>query len=118
MFSKPVIGCRAGGMSEVIEEGVTGLLAEPGDVASLVSEISALLEDGTKRREFGRAGRQRYLQLYTREALIERTIKFYRETVSRSPRSRSSAARLDATRRTQFEPARFQKLVPAGPAQR
>jgi glycogen synthase len=43
MFGKPVVGCRAGGMSEVIEEGVTGLLAEPGDVASLVSAIGALL---------------------------------------------------------------------------
>ena len=58
-------------MSEVIEEGVTGLLAEPGDVASLVSDaLDALLGDGRQASEFGRAGRQRYLQLYTREALI------------------------------------------------
>jgi glycogen synthase len=122
MFGKPVVGCRAGGMNEVIDEGVTGLLAEPGDVASLVSAVSMLLDDATKRREFGRAGRERYLRLYTREALIERTLKFYRETFSRTsdlrtPKSRSSE-RFDAARETRFEPIHVQNLVPAGPPHR
>jgi glycogen(starch) synthase len=122
MFGKPVVGCRAGGMSEVIEEGVTGVLAEPGDVASLVSAISALLEDGTKRREFGRAGRERYLQLYTREALIERTLKFYRETLSRASAASSSEPRgrerMDAARGGRFEPPHFHRLVLAERRQR
>ena len=83
MFGKPVVGCRAGGMTEVIEEGVTGLLAEPGDVPSLTAAIGMLLEDAAKRRELGRAGRERYLRLYTREALVERTLTFYRETIAR-----------------------------------
>ena len=83
MFGKPVVGCRAGGVTEVIEEGVTGLLAEPGDVPSLIAAISMLLEGAAKRRELGRAGRERYLRLYTREALVERTLKFYRETIAR-----------------------------------
>lgn len=122
MFGKPVVGCRAGGMSEVIDEGVTGLLAEPGDVASLVSAVSALLDDATRRREFGRAGRERYVRLYTREALIERTLKFYRETLSRTselgpPRSRRSE-RFKAPAEIRSEPFQFQKLVPAGPTHR
>jgi glycogen synthase len=83
MFGKAVVGCRAGGMSEVIVEDVTGLLAEPGDAASLASAIGVLLEDSTKRSKLGQAGRERYLRLYTRDALVERTLKFYRETLSR-----------------------------------
>jgi glycogen synthase len=91
MFGKPVVGCRAGGMTEVVEEGVTGLLAEPGDPASLSAAIGALLVSDEKRRRFGQAGRERYLRLYTREALIERTLKFYRDTlVRRSERSNLS----------------------------
>ncbi len=107
MFGKPVVGCRAGGMSEVIEEGVTGLLAEPGDVPSLVSAIDILLEDAAKRREFGRAGRERYLRLYTREALVERTLKFYRETIARR------AKRSNAERRDRFESAGMERSLPA-----
>jgi glycogen(starch) synthase len=122
MFGKPVVGCRAGGMNEVIEEGVTGLLAEPGDVASLVAAVGVLFGDASKRREFGRAGRERYLRLYTRESLIERTLKFYRETLSRTSASRnaksSSSERFDATRESRFESPRSQKLVPAGPSHR
>lgn len=110
MFGKPVVGCRAGGMKEVIEESVTGLLAEPGDVPSLVSALGALLGDGLKRSEFGRAGRHRYLQLYTREALIERTLKFYRETLARR------AERSNAGRRNRSENIRADRLVPAASA--
>jgi len=112
MFGKPVVGCRAGGMIEVIEDGVTGLLAEPGDVASLVSAISILLEDAAKRREFGRAGRQRYLSLYTREALVERTLKFYRDTLTRR------AERSSVGNRDQIENAHIQRFVPAVPVYR
>jgi glycogen synthase len=106
MFAKPVVGCRAGGMTEVIEEGVTGLLAEPGDVGSLVSAISTLLEDAAKRRELGRAGRERYLSLYTREALVERTLKFYRDTLTRR------AARPKGEDYDRFENERAWSLVP------
>jgi glycogen synthase len=107
MFGKPMVGCRAGGMTEVVEEGVTGLLAEPGDVVSLTSAIGVLLEDAGKRREFGRAGRQRYLSLYTREALVERTLKFYRATLTR--RAERSKRRNSDT----FENAQVRKLAPA-----
>jgi glycogen synthase len=107
MFGKPVVGCRAGGMTEVIEEDVTGLLAEPGDVGSLASAIGVLLEDAAKRREFGHAGRERYLRLFTRAALVERTLKFYRETMARR------GERLKATSRDRLQTAHPHKQVPA-----
>ena len=97
MFGKPAVGCRAGGMSEVIDDGVTGLLAEPGDVRSLVSAIGALLDDAAKRAEFGRAGRERYLRLYTRGALIDRTLKFYRATLARRAERSKAAVRSRST---------------------
>jgi hypothetical protein len=112
MFGKPVVGCRAGGMNEVIEEGITGLLAEPGDVSSLAVAIGTLLEDAETRAMLGRAGRERYLQLYTREALIERTLKFYRETLSRRMVQSNTATN------ARFTNARARTLVPAVPAYR
>jgi glycogen(starch) synthase len=86
MFGKAAIGCRAGGMVEVIEEGVTGLLAEPGDTASLEVALDILLSDAGKREAFGKAGRERYLELYTREKLTDRTLDFYRQVIDRKAR--------------------------------
>jgi glycosyltransferase involved in cell wall biosynthesis len=42
---KPVIATRAGGALEIIDEGVTGLLVTPGDVAALKAAISRLLAE-------------------------------------------------------------------------
>ena len=84
MFGKAVVGCRAGGMPEVIEENVTGLLAEPGDPVSLEAALNALLQDDELRKAMGRAGRERYLAHYTREKLTERTLLFYREILAAS----------------------------------
>jgi glycogen synthase len=67
MYAKPVIGCRSGGMPEIIVEGETGLLAEPGDARSLIACITRLLEDVGLRERLGAAGRQRYEALYTPE---------------------------------------------------
>jgi len=61
MFATPVIGCRAGGMPEVIDEGVTGLLVEPGDVDQLAKAITSLFDDPNLRERMGQAGRARYL---------------------------------------------------------
>jgi glycogen synthase len=76
-----VVGCRAGGMKEVIEDGVTGLLAEPGDAASLQSALATLLADPAKREAMGKAGRERFLAYYTRHALVDRTLAFYHQVL-------------------------------------
>jgi glycosyltransferase involved in cell wall biosynthesis/GT2 family glycosyltransferase len=60
VFGKPVIGGRGGGGPEVIEEGVTGLLIDPGDVEGLTAAMLRLAEDAALRRAMGEAGRRRY----------------------------------------------------------
>jgi glycosyltransferase involved in cell wall biosynthesis len=69
MYAKPVIGCRAGGMPEIIIDGETGLLAEAGDAASLIACMNALLADPALRARLGAAGRKRYETLYTPERM-------------------------------------------------
>jgi glycosyltransferase involved in cell wall biosynthesis/GT2 family glycosyltransferase len=78
MFGKPMIGCRAGGMKEVIADNVIGLLAEPGNVESLQAALDTLLSDPAKRATMGEAARKRFLDHYTREESAERTLTFYR----------------------------------------
>ncbi len=54
----PVIGSRVGGIPEVIEDGVTGLLVEPADVDGLAAAMVELLDHPERRMEMGRAGRR------------------------------------------------------------
>ncbi len=52
----PVVGTRIAGVAEVVEDGVSGLLVEPGDAAGLTRAIASLLRDPGRRAAFGAAG--------------------------------------------------------------
>ena len=59
----PVIASRVGGLAEIVEHGVTGLLIEPDNRQALVSAMRALELRSPK--AMGEAGRQRFLRHYT-----------------------------------------------------
>ena len=65
MFGKPVVGCLAGGMIEVVADGITGLLAEPGDELSLEACLVQLIENAALRERLAANGRKRYLENFT-----------------------------------------------------
>jgi len=54
-----VVATRAGGLPEVIEEGVTGSLVAPGDPVALAEGILAMLADAGRRSAYGAAGETR-----------------------------------------------------------
>ena len=55
----PVVAYRSGGIPEWLEDGVTGRLVEPGDVAGLAAAVGALLADAALARKLGAAGQER-----------------------------------------------------------
>jgi glycosyltransferase involved in cell wall biosynthesis len=55
----PVVASRLSGIPELVEDGRTGLLVEPGDVEGLSRAIERLLRDPELRCALGRAGRER-----------------------------------------------------------
>jgi glycosyltransferase involved in cell wall biosynthesis len=56
--SRPVVASRVGGISELIEDGRTGLLVAPEDADALAAAIIRLLEDPSTAAELGRRGRE------------------------------------------------------------
>ncbi len=52
-YRKPVIASNAGGITDVVENGVNGLLVPPGDCAALAHAIKTLATDDVLRREMG-----------------------------------------------------------------
>lgn len=61
---KPVVASSAGGVPEVVEPDVTGLLAEPGDVQKVAQHVLQLLADPARARTMGRLGRERAERLF------------------------------------------------------
>jgi len=74
---RAVIAHRIGGLPEIVEDGRTGLLAEPGDPASLAGAIARLLDEPGLATALGRAGRARLETHYHRDLWLERTRRIY-----------------------------------------
>jgi glycosyltransferase involved in cell wall biosynthesis len=55
----PSIGTKVGAVSEMIENGRTGILAEPGDPDSLAAALRSLIDNAGRRHEMGIAARRR-----------------------------------------------------------
>lgn len=56
----PVVAADNGGQAEIVEDGVTGYLVEPGNPTALAQAITRLLNDPSLCRAMGEAGRKRY----------------------------------------------------------
>lgn len=65
MHSLPIVSTNEGGISDIVENAVTGLIARKQSPEDLADKISHLLDNPTSAREMGREGRKRYLELFT-----------------------------------------------------
>ncbi|HER43934.1 MAG TPA: glycosyltransferase family 1 protein, partial [Candidatus Eisenbacteria bacterium] len=77
--SRPVVASGIYGIPELVEEGKTGLLVEPGNERMLAEAIRTLVERNGLAERFGRAGRARYEAFFTLERSIGETVEIYRE---------------------------------------
>jgi glycosyltransferase involved in cell wall biosynthesis len=83
----PVVASRVGGLPESVAEGVTGLLAEPGDEAALAAALERLLADRDLRERMGVAARERARERFSARAMAEKTERLYEELLAaRAPR--------------------------------
>ncbi len=72
-----VVASRVGGIPEVVAEGETGLLVEPGNAAELAAGVNELLGDAELAARFGKAGRKRAVEHFSWRAIAERTADLY-----------------------------------------
>jgi glycosyltransferase involved in cell wall biosynthesis len=91
MFGKPVISTTAGGIPEVVEDGVTGILIPPGDALALAKAMRRLIDDADLRARMGAAGRERYLAKFTDTAMADAWVAAVREGLARQAARRSPA---------------------------
>lgn len=68
-MGKPVVAFSHGALPEIVEEGVGGLLAPPGDEEALAQAVLALLSDEGRRAAMGQAGRTHVERAFTAERM-------------------------------------------------
>lgn len=73
----PIVATRAGGIPEIVKDGVNGRLIEPGDAAALASAIVELLDEPMRRQALGQAGRRRVLERFSVDAMVEGNYRVY-----------------------------------------
>jgi glycosyltransferase involved in cell wall biosynthesis len=81
----PCVVTAAGGLPETVQDGETGIVVPPGDVAGLASAISALIRDPDLRQRLGSAGRRRYLADYSYSLWESRVRQLHEEMLAASP---------------------------------
>ncbi len=96
MFGKPVVCADVGGMREIVENGVSGLLVPPENPSALAQVLIDLLGSSRRRAELGDRGRDVYQARFTLDRMAEDAESFYQRLVAhRDPHGTSARARED-----------------------
>jgi glycosyltransferase involved in cell wall biosynthesis len=76
-MERPVVASAVGGVPEVVQDGVTGLLVPPRDPAILAEKIACLLHDPIAATRMGKVGRQVIQERYSMEHMLTQTEMVY-----------------------------------------
>jgi glycosyltransferase involved in cell wall biosynthesis len=80
----PAVASRTGGVPDVVEDGVTGLLTPPGDAGALASGLRRLIENEELRRAFSTAARSRMIEKFSFETMVGRYVDLFRSLPKRN----------------------------------
>lgn len=80
----PVVAFRTGGLQDVVLDGMTGLLARPGDAQDLAAALNTLLSDVKLAQALGDAGRQYVRAHFAIDAVLDSIDKVYQEVIDHS----------------------------------
>lgn len=77
--ARPIVATHAGGIPEIVEDGVNGLLVPPRDAHALAAAIVRALRDQPLRERLGKAGFDRVRDRFTVERMVAATAAVYQE---------------------------------------
>jgi glycosyltransferase involved in cell wall biosynthesis len=85
ILGRPVVAATVGGIPDVVQHGVTGLLIPPEDPEALAAALQTALGDANLRSRLGHAARQIAVTRFTPEAMAEATRAVYLDALGRGP---------------------------------
>ncbi len=82
-YGKPIIACEGEGLSEIIRDGVSGLLVKPRDVASLTQALRRALIDRAAAQRIGEQGRLVAAEEMNYDTIARRMMALYQQVTAR-----------------------------------
>ncbi|KTD82775.1 glycosyltransferase family 4 protein [Legionella waltersii] len=79
----PVVAYRSGGLSDIIEDGITGFLVNEGDIASLNTNIMELMNNSRLLEQMGREGRSKMQEHFTESKCTQVFLNLYNKVLSK-----------------------------------
>lgn len=79
---KSIVASRIGGIMEIIEDGMDGILVEPGDVSDLENKLQNILGDESLRTELGKNARKKIINKFSLDRMVDETINVYQEVLN------------------------------------
>ncbi len=76
-----VVGSRNGGMAEMIEDGVSGILIDPEEPEGISVAVLRLLQDEKLRRKLGENAVTRVREHFSTDRIVDQTIEVYRRAI-------------------------------------
>ncbi len=86
----PVLGTRAGGLPEVVEDGVSGHLFDVGDIDGAASAALGLLADADRREAMSHAARERARAEFGAQRVVDTYEQLYRAALAQAPTTRAA----------------------------
>lgn len=85
---RPVVGTAVGGVPEIVDDGVTGLLVPPADPAALGKALVTVIGDPARAREMGEAGKRRVVSTFTLDGSVRAAEAEIEQIAGRRPSTR------------------------------
>ncbi len=82
LAATPVVAYRSGGVMDVVQDGVSGLLVEPGNVADLAAAVSRVLGDPALASRLGTAGRAGAVARFSPSTVAAEYEAVYRKVIA------------------------------------
>ena len=78
----PVLATDVGGVSEIIDDGQTGVLVQANDEAGYAQHLADMLGNRERTRAMGRAARDAALERFERRSVVDRYVALYRRALN------------------------------------
>ncbi len=93
---RAIVTTNAPGCSAVVRHGENGLLVPIKDSRALANAIHGLLQDGARRSQMGKAGRERAVKEYSERTIMRQTLDVYEELLNGKWLFRHSLAKVNS----------------------